>query len=205
MSEDYHYQFKVIVVGFQASGKTSLILRYVRNQFHESMISTQGIDNYFKTIGIEDLRIMLHLWDTSGQAIFQPLRDSLYRGADAAVLVFDICSKESFDKIENFKNEVTDKCGKAPYFILIGNKLDLEIQRQVPSSIALAFAQKNSMLYLETSCKHNTNIEKAFLELGRQLIRRRVDFLDQNNFKTSIRLNTSDHYPRMAPKKRCCD
>lgn len=205
MSEDYHYQFKVIIVGFQASGKTSLILRYVRNQFHETTLSTQGIDNYFKTIGIEDRKIMLHLWDTSGQAIFQPLRDSLYRGADAAVLVFDICCKETFGKVENFKNEVTDKCGKAPYFLLIGNKLDLEIQRQVPSSIALSFAQKNSMLYLETSCKHNTNIEQAFLELGRQLIRRRVDSLDQISFKASIRLNTSDRYSRKVPRKRCCN
>jgi small GTP-binding protein len=204
MSEDYHYQFKVIVVGFQASGKTSLILRYVRNQFHETMISTQGIDNYFKTIGIDDLRIMLHLWDTSGQAIFQPLRDSLYRGSDAAVLVFDICSKESFDKIENFKNEVTDKCGKSPYFILIGNKIDLEASRQVPSSIGLAFAQKHGMLYLETSCKHNLNVEKAFLELGKQLIKRRVESLDSNNFKTSIRLNTSEHFSRKPPRRRCC-
>jgi small GTP-binding protein len=206
MSEDYHYQFKIIVAGFQSVGKSSLITRYTKNIFNENTFPTQGLEHNLKMVDVEDRRILLNIWDTAGQARFFPIIDSLYRGADGAVLVFDITNRESFQKVEFYRKEVSEKCSsRMPIFILIGNKLDLETERQVGSSVASSYAQKNNMPYLETSSKTNENVAKTFFELSKKLLQRRAEAADatfNSTYNESIRLRPSD--AKLAKKKKCC-
>ena len=154
---------KVIILGESGVGKTALLNHYVNNQFIETHKATIGADFMTKDIKIDDKMITLQMWDTAGQERFKSLGNSFYRGADAAILVYDITQKETFTKIEEWKSSFLDLSGESKEFpiLLLGNKYDLQNQRAVDSSDGEAYAQKQGMIFYETSAVNGHNIEEA--------------------------------------------
>lgn len=97
MSQSYDYLCKIILVGDSGSGKTSILGRFTEDVFTESFLATIGVDFKIKTLVLNDGKVMkLQVWDTSGQERFRSITQSYYRGAHAAVVVYDITSIESF-------------------------------------------------------------------------------------------------------------
>ena len=148
-------------------GKTSILHKYVSNKFIEEHKATIGADFSTKEIMIDDNRLItLQIWDTAGQERFQSLGNAFYRGADACVLVYDITSLQSFQRIQTWRDNFLhqsspDKPESFP-FLLMGNKADLEDQRQVTNEQATAYCDKQKcMKFFETSALTGQNLDPA--------------------------------------------
>ena len=101
--------------------------------------------------------------DTAGEEAFRSITTGYYRRADCCLLVYDITKNSSFEEIKNYYNEqLKEKCKKDASVVLLGNKTDLEDQRQVPSEEGAALALENEYIFMEASCLKNTNVANAF-------------------------------------------
>jgi len=162
---------KIIILGESGVGKTALLHKYVMGKFIEEHKATIGADFLTKDIQIKDKSITLQIWDTAGQERFQSLGNAFYRGADACVLVYDITNDQTFKKIDEWRSNFLDQSGtehphKFP-FLLLGNKLDLEAQRQsISEQDAREYAQRNNMIFYETSALNGHNIETALRQIS---------------------------------------
>ena len=177
---NYQYIFKLILIGNSGVGKSCILQRYIKHTFEESYKCTIGVDFLMKSIVINGQTVKLQLWDTAGQEKYKSMASSYYRGANVALIVFDITNHESFDAlplwIENFfKNGPEQK-----NIILIGNKNDLTDLRQVTQKEAEAFSETNNMMYFETSAKEGDNIEYIFNYAAEKLL----EFYGGNNEAT---------------------
>merc|ERR1712228_18055 len=158
---------KIIIIGDSGVGKTSLLHKYVNNRFIEEHKATIGADFSTKEIMIDDNRLItLQIWDTAGQERFQSLGNAFYRGADACLLVYDITSKQSFDHIQKWKDNFLHQANPSEPtefpFLLLGNKSDLDEQRQVETDDAMTYATKQKhMEFYETSALTGQNLEVA--------------------------------------------
>ena len=174
---NYQYIFKLILIGNSGVGKSCILQRYMKHTFEESYKCTIGVDFLMKSIVINGQTVKLQLWDTAGQEKYKSMVSSYYRGANVALIVFDITNHQSFDSlpmwIENFyKNGPEQK-----NIILIGNKKDLADLRQVTQQEAEAFSETNNMMYFETSAKEGDNIEYIFNYAAEKLL----EFYGRNN------------------------
>ncbi len=105
----------------------------------------------------------MQIFDTAGQETYKSLTEAYYRRADCCLLVYDISNRETFDEIKNYYYvQVKQKCKKYAQIILLGNKTDLEDQREVPPEDGASFCLENDYLFMETSCLNNSNVADAF-------------------------------------------
>ena len=155
------FRYKIVVVGDGGVGKTTLILKYTEKRFRESYIPTIGVQWTVKDVNYEGKAVKLILWDLAGQEQFATLRSHFYEESNAAIVTFDLTDLTSFSYVENWLKEVREFCGKIPC-VLLGNKLDLEEQRQVSAEMVAAIAQRLNLSYFETSAKTGENVVDLF-------------------------------------------
>eukprot|EP01101_Sappina_pedata_P000816 TRINITY_DN10996_c0_g1_i1.p1 TRINITY_DN10996_c0_g1~~TRINITY_DN10996_c0_g1_i1.p1 ORF type:complete len:219 (-),score=58.17 TRINITY_DN10996_c0_g1_i1:89-745(-) len=163
---EYDYLFKFLLIGGTGAGKSSLIIRFAHDDFQPTHISTIGVDFKIKTLVVDGKRIKLQIWDTAGQERFKTVTNAYFRGTHGIVVVYDITSTESYDSARYWHDELEKFAPKNALKLLIGNKLDLEEQRAIQTADATAFAQENSMLFIEASAKDSTNVHNAFVALA---------------------------------------
>lgn len=121
-----------MIIGNSGVGKSAILVRFVENQFSEHYLATIGVDFRFKTIQVDNKNVKFQIWDTAGQERFRTITSAYYRGSQGILLVFDLTDPLSFDNIVKFwMNEVETYAEKDAIFFLIGNKSDLNDQRQV--------------------------------------------------------------------------
>ena len=171
---------KVIILGESGVGKTALLNHYVNNQFIEDYKATIGADFMTKDIQIDNNLITLQLWDTAGQERFRSLGNAFYRGADAAILVYDITDLSSFQKLDEWKETFLNICdtnnkdddSQFP-ILLLGNKHDLSNQsRKVDQTAGNNYAKRQNMLFYETSAMNGHNINQAIKEISQKACQR---------------------------------
>ena len=104
--QDYDYLFKVLLIGNSSVGKSSLLLRFVDNQWNDLFVPTIGVDFKIRTMEIDNKNVKLQIWDTAGQERFKNITASYYRGAHGIFVVYDISDNESFKNINNWMNEI---------------------------------------------------------------------------------------------------
>ena len=154
--------YKIVIIGDQHVGKTSILSKYKYETVEEGYAPTVGIDFLTKNVFLEDKTIRLIMWDTAGQERFKSLIPSYLKNAHSIILTYDITSKPSFSSlskwIEDIKNHVQD----GVFFVLCGNKLDLKNKRQVSFEEAEKFAKDNNLTYVETSAISGEGIKKLF-------------------------------------------
>jgi len=160
---------KLIILGESGVGKTAILNKYVNGKFIVEHKATIGADFLTKELNLGDKLVTLQIWDTAGQERFQSLGNAFYRGSDACVLVYDITNDQSFKKIEEWRSNfiaqaAPDDPKKFP-FLLLGNKLDRENQRQVDTNTADSYARANQMKFYETSAVNGANIEEAIINI----------------------------------------
>ena len=158
-------EYKIILVGDSGVGKTSILKKFINNEFNEDIKCTIDIDSLYKSIKIDkNLYTKLKIYDTAGQEKYRSLIKKYYQGTDGIILVFDLTNENSFNKLKSWINEVSDNTEKAQ-IILVGNKADL-IERKIDEETAENFAKQRDMKYIETSAKEGTNILLLFEELA---------------------------------------
>ncbi len=124
-------KFKLVFLGEQSVGKTSLITRFMYDSFDSTYQATIGIDFLSKTMYLEDRTVRLQLWDTAGQERFRSLIPSYIRDSNVAVIVYDITNQTSFHQTSKWIDDVRTERGSEVVIMLVGNKTDLSDKRQV--------------------------------------------------------------------------
>nr|KAG5688042.1 hypothetical protein BaRGS_003588 [Batillaria attramentaria] len=159
------YLFKLVIIGDSGVGKTSLLLKYVDDVFSDTFISTIGVDFKIRTIEKDGKKVRLQIWDTAGQDRFRNIVATFYRNANGILLVYDVTDMDSFLNVRTWLGEIDRYSGHKAKKVLVGNKSDLESQRQVSLETARVMAQDGGMMHLETSAKTSSNVEQLFDDL----------------------------------------
>ena len=189
-----------------AVGKSCLLLQFTDHKFRHQHELTIGVEFGGKTIEVKNKNVKIQIWDTAGQEAFQAITRTYYKGAIGALLVYDITRKETFDHITKWLNEVKLNGSKDICCILIGNKKDLEDQRQVKYEEGKKLAEDNNLLFLETSAKTAENVQECFLisaeKILDQITKTGVDpTVPSKNVKITI---DDDEEEKKEAKRRCC-
>ncbi|PON45587.1 Small GTP-binding domain containing protein [Parasponia andersonii] len=162
-------QAKLVLLGDMGTGKTSLVLRFVKGQFFENQEPTIGAAFFTQILSLQEATVKFDIWDTAGQERYHSLAPMYYRGAAAAVVVFDIASKDTFIRAKKWVEELQRQGNSNLVMALVANKSDLEPSREVDTEEGEEFAQENGMFYIETSAKTAENINDLFYEIAQRL------------------------------------
>ena len=185
---NYSYLFKYIIIGDSAVGKSNILLRYIHDNFNEEFQSTIGVEFGAKNIKLEDKVYRIQIWDTAGQETFRSITRAYYKNSVCAFVVYDITNRNSFQNVKSWIEDCRKQSPKTVFMVLIGNKVDLEGSRQVSYEEGSVFAEKNGMLFFETSAKTGKNIEEIFLKSSME-IAKKIDsgFYDLSNDSCGIK------------------
>ena len=176
---------KVVFLGESYVGKTSLINRYINNKFDEQQMSTITGSFLEKTIKYKDKDYSFNLWDTSGREIFRSLNKIFLKDVNIIVLVYDITKKQSFLELQYWLDLILEDHPDA-FLILVGNKDDLFIEREIKKSDGEKFANVIHSAFTETSAKDSHNW-KAFLDnVFNNYLKMRVDSKNDKNFDDDL-------------------
>ena len=162
-------KYKLVFIGDQSVGKTSIISRFQFDTFDDHYQTTIGIDFVSKTVPVDDGTVRLQLWDTAGQERFRSLIPSYIRDSHVAVVVFDITNRESFESTSKWIADVRAQRGNDAIIVLVGNKTDLAAQRAVTTAELEAQAAEQEIMFIETSAKEGFNIKLLFRRLATAL------------------------------------
>lgn len=136
-----------------------------------------------RVVIIEDKAVNLQVWDTAGQETFRSIGRSYYRGAAAALLVYDVTNRDSFVHLGDWVREIHEHGSPETVTILVGNKIDLEDQRDVSTEEGKRFAKENGFIFIETSAKTAENVEDAFIQTARAVFAKiRCGMVDPRSF-----------------------
>ena len=191
-------------------GKSCILLQFTDNKFREKHEITIGVEFESKTIEVDGKLIKIQIWDTAGHEAFQSITRTYYKGAVGALLVYDITRKETFNHLVKWLSEVKENASKEITIILIGNKNDLENERQVTYEEGESFAKENNLLFLETSAKTSKNITEAFnlsaLKILNNIQKTGEEVIFNNNItinKDKENKNQKDNNNKKKNKKSC--
>jgi len=161
--------FKLVLLGDTAVGKSCLVVRFVRDEYFEYQEPTIGAAFLTQTVALDDSTVKFEIWDTAGQERYRSLAPMYYRGAAAAVVVYDITNPDSFTGAKSWVKELQRRGDPNVVIALAGNKADLESRRKVEFEEANAYAQQEGILHLETSAKNANNVKALFVEIAKKL------------------------------------
>jgi len=162
-------KFKLVFLGEQSVGKTSLITRFMYDSFDNTYQATIGIDFLSKTMYLEDRTVRLQLWDTAGQERFRSLIPSYIRDSTVAVVVYDITNIVSFNQTNKWIDDVRAERGNDVIIMLVGNKTDLADKRQVSIHDGEKKAKELNVMFIETSAKAGYNVKQLFRRVAAAL------------------------------------
>ncbi|KAL8825645.1 MAG: hypothetical protein Q9170_007712 [Blastenia crenularia] len=167
-------QFKLVLLGESAVGKSSLVLRFVKDQFDDYRESTIGAAFLTQTISLDDsTTVKFEIWDTAGQERYKSLAPMYYRNANCAVVVYDITQASSLDKAKAWVKELQRQANENIIIALAGNKADLVAsqpdKRAIATADAEAYARESGLLFFETSAKTAENVRDLFTAIARKL------------------------------------
>ncbi|XP_074384296.1 ras-related protein Rab-7b isoform X2 [Zonotrichia albicollis] len=191
---------KIIIIGALGVGKTSLLHQYVHKTFYEDYRTTLGASILTKVLPVDSTPLKLQIWDTGGQERFRSMVSTFYKGSDGCMLAFDVTDRESFEALDNWRDDFLEKVIPREQdfpMVVLGNKIDLS-DRQVPKETASAWCKEKDIPYFEVSAKNNINVAEAFETLAKQALSTYKGILE-SYLTDSIKLTPND-----KPKQRCC-
>lgn len=163
-------KYKLVFLGDQSVGKTSIITRFMYDNFDRHYQATIGIDFLSKTMYLEDRTVRLQLWDTAGQERFRSLIPSYIRDSSVAVVVYDVTDRASFLHTGRWVDDVRAERGSDVVVCLVGNKTDLGAdRRQISTEEGEERARKDGLLFMECSAKAGYNVKSLFRKLATSL------------------------------------
>ena len=199
--------YKVAIIGDSYTGKSSLLNRYINESFDNSFVSTIGVDFFIKNLTIKDKLVKIQLWDTAGQEQYANLIRSYFTNCTVGLIVYDITSRESFNKVEYWLKIFKMNYEEDRPCFLVGTKSDLEKERDVTKKEGYDKAYSLNMDFIECSSKDNVNIDDIFDKLSNKI----VDLIENEGFKPTkvngLKINNNNiHSMYMNDKQeaKCC-
>ena len=185
LSEDYtsfDMSFKLIVIGDSGVGKSCLTNNAIKNTFDDAYNATVGFEFFTFNIRFNGKVVKLQIWDTCGQELYRSLITNFYRNSSLAMMVYSINSKESFDNVEMWLRELRTHSNPDVKVFLIGNKSDLEAEREVTTEQGENFYKQNNLsLFMESSAKTGFNTQKIFIKAAEILYEDYNKYKDDNS------------------------
>ena len=188
--------YKILILGDSTVGKTCFLTRYADNTFQENQMATLGVDYKLKNVKMEYVNILkLQIWDTAGQDLFHFLTINYFKGAHGIILLYDITTQSSFDNVSKWIKQIKEDASEKVVIILVGNKIDLEHKRAIPTEEGEKIAEDFGLIFFECSAKTGKNINEAFNELIKKTV---ANFSKPAGKGQKLKQNRSDG------SKGCC-
>ncbi|NXD81545.1 RAB17 protein, partial [Halcyon senegalensis] len=192
------YIYKVVLLGSTSVGKSSLAYRYMKNDFKE-LLPTVGCSFFTQVLNLDVATVKLEIWDTAGQEKYQSVCHLYYRGAHAALLIYDITNKETLNRAKLWLRELEKEFLPDEIVIaLVGNKTDLATEREVTTEEGEEFARTEGLLFMETSAKSNHQVNDIFMAVARELLQREQEKAPSRYEQAVVDLEEN------RPRTRCC-
>ncbi|KAM4038799.1 EF-hand calcium-binding domain-containing protein 4B [Anomaloglossus baeobatrachus] len=185
--------FKIVMVGNSSVGKTSFLRRFCEDSFYPGTSATVGIDYSVKTVTVENCQVALQLWDTAGQERYRSITKQFFRKADGVVVMYDITSKDTFTAVRQWLTSVEEGAGENIPILMLGNKTDIEKEREVPCGLGEHLAKDCSLLFYECSASSGHNVKESILHLA-TILKEQEDKVKEK----TVQLQDSQK------KKSCC-
>ena len=182
------YELKIVLIGDSTVGKTSLLYRFIEGKFIDSKLCTVCADFKTKLLKIDESTIAkITIWDTAGQEKYKAITRNYYKDAHGIILIYDVTNKSSFKNLPVWLNDINNNnnLGEDISVILVGNKIDLPY-REISYEEGDDFAKKNSLLYIETSCKEGNGIEDVFQMITKDIFENNENLDSYNNLSVSL-------------------
>ncbi|XP_041819896.1 EF-hand calcium-binding domain-containing protein 4B isoform X2 [Chelmon rostratus] len=186
--------FKVVLVGNSSVGKTSLLRSFCEGHFHPSTTATVGIDYSVKTLTLDNMQVAMQLWDTAGQERYRSITKQFFRKADGVVVMYDVTVAESFKAVQPWLTNVQEAAGEGIPILLLGNKMDMDGDREVSFKEAEQLAYENKVMFFEVSAYTAKNVTESLTHLARVLMEQEDRVRD-----TTVILSAQP-----IKKKACC-
>ncbi|KAL7744419.1 hypothetical protein ACLKA6_001802 [Drosophila palustris] len=182
------FVFRFLMLGDAGVGKTSLLQRFTNNRYTGLYKSTIGMEVSMREIEISGCKVKLEVWDTAGEERYRSVMSSYYRQIDGVVLVFDSTQRSTYCHVDYWldeikKHTITDVC-----IILVGNKCDSFVDRQVHQQVAAMYADKLKIPYMEASALSGHNVDRLFSKLAVAVFDQRILEQEMAMIPGSIRL-----------------
>ena len=196
--------FKIIIIGNSGVGKTSITTSAVKNVFINDYKSTIGMEIFSLYLKVNDKPIKLQIWDTCGQEIYRSLIKNFYRNSSLAIIVYSIDQKNSFKDINLWIKEIRLNSSPDIKIVLIGNKSDLDKDRQVSYEEGKKYLDDDEVLkFFETSAKTGENIKKLFEEIS-IILYKDYKYFNKGNLTRSSGSFKAKKADLSKKKSKCC-
>ena len=196
--------FKIIIIGNSGVGKTSITTSAVKNVFINDYKSTIGMEIFSLYLKVNDKPIKLQIWDTCGQEIYRSLIKNFYRNSSLAIIVYSIDKKNSFKDINLWIKEIRLNSSPDIKIVLIGNKSDLDKDRQVSYEEGKKYLDDDEVLkFFETSAKTGENIKKLFEEIS-IILYKDYKYFNKGNLTRSSGSFKTKKADLSKKKSKCC-
>ena len=205
--ENYDVLFKIVLIGDSFVGKTNIMSKYLMNEFHEDSKATVGVEFGAKKFDIEGKSVKAQIWDTAGQERYKSITTTYYKGAKGALIVYDITRKETFDSVDQWISELLNSGDKNMTMLLIGNKCDLDNQRQVTKEQGEEKAKAFKVAFLETSASSGENLDVAYEMIMKEVYSKCKNELDEEDRMEEMQIGKEIDLTKekKVDKKKCCE
>jgi len=200
----YEYIFKYIIIGDMGVGKSCLLHQFTDNKFIPDSPHTIGVEFGTRIVDVLGQTIKLQIWDTAGQERFRAVTRSYYRGAAGALLVYDITRRVTYNHLTSWLTDARNLTHPNTVIMLVGNKKDMEDQRDVSFEEASQFAQENGLLFIESSAKTGENVEEAFLKTSKLIFQSVQDGNVDLNAEAGVQRRGSIGKEETKPTDKTC-
>lgn len=191
-------QIKLMLLGDQAVGKSSLMIRYTEDVFNLNIMGTAGIDLKKKNVMINNDNIKIMIYDTAGHDRFRQITKTQYKGAKGIILVYDLTDKKTFDSVSYWMDHIKENAESDVEVLIVGNKIDMTDLRAVNSEDCQNLSKKYNVPIMETSAKTGENVEKAFFTIVSNIYNK-----EKSKSVQTTEINT-DLKVKKKKKSKCC-
>ena len=200
----YNYLLKYIIIGDSSVGKSCLMQSFLEQSIRSKHEPTVGVEFGAKVIEVNGEKVKLQIWDTAGSENYRSITRSYYRAAAAAILVYDITRRQSFEHLGEWLDEARINGNPNISTIVVGNKIDLHTQREVSTEEGKKWASENGLLFIETSAKNNQGVNDAFAFSCKDIMERvSSGLVDLQNQAFGITVKKKSE-AKPKEQKKCC-
>ena len=196
--QDIHYFVKLLMLGDSGVGKSCLMMRFSDGKFPIDIIGTAGIDCKEKVVSTEGKNIRVQIWDTAGQERYSTLTESYYKKAYGIMLAYDVTDLDSFKSVDNWIKSIKDKGNTVVEVILVGNKIDLKVDRKVTITMGKQLAESYKIPFIETSAMDGTGVLEAFEILIENILKNK-DLIGQCKTEGGTKVSVSKNQGGACP------